>query len=287
MIILNLIILGLLLGSLYALIGIGFSIVFANTSILNLMHGDMLILSAYFALSISRLGLEPLMTILILFPTIFCLNFILFYFFIGRYLRLGPDLVFLIIIGLSMVIENLLQIIYGTTPQSLAPYAWYSTIGLNLEIFVLPAIYVIAFMVSVMTTLVLYWFLKNTYIGKAIRATANDPLGAEIVGVKASVIMAITFGIGTAVAAVGGPVLGLSLSFNPYSGLTFTLLSFGILVLGGAGSIRGAFLAGEILGLVQIFSNYYLGPAYQFMTSYIAILIILAIKPTGLLGGRL
>ncbi|MEM2513755.1 MAG: branched-chain amino acid ABC transporter permease [Candidatus Bathyarchaeia archaeon] len=286
MIILNLLLLGLLLGSLYGLIGIGFSMVFATTSILNLMHGDMLIMSAYIALSVVWLGVEPLMTILVVFPAIFCLSFILFYFFLRRYLRLGSDLIFLIVLGLSMAIENSLQVIYGTTPRSLAPYTWYGSLGLDLKIVVLPAIYIIAFAVSLITTLALYWFLKNTYIGKAIRATSNDLLGAEIVGIQSSIVMAIAFGLASAIAAIGGPILGLSMSFDAYSGLTFTLISFGILVLGGAGSIRGAFIGGEILGLAQILSSYYLGPAYQFMMSYIVILIVLAVKPTGLLGGR-
>jgi len=140
------------------------------------------------------------------------------------------------------------------------------------------------FVVGIVVMLALREFLRRTYMGRAISATAQDPRAARLMGVNTKRIYYYAFGIAMVSAAIAGTFLGMTFPFTPTSGTTFLTIAFGTVIIGGLGSLIGTFLGGIILGLVQTVSAYYLGANAQMLVLYVVILAILAFRPQGLFG---
>jgi branched-chain amino acid transport system permease protein len=277
---------GAFIGGIYAIIGLGFSLIFAGVKFMvNLTHGQLVILASYLSLVfVFYLQTDPLLSMLFILPIIFCLGFFFQYWLLNRTLSFDTPTGLTIILGVSLIIQNVLLVIFGPDAKSLSKYSSYATAYVKPLGVHIPVMYLIDFLAALLVMFLFYIFLKYTHLGRAIRATSEDSECAQLFGINYRKIYALTFGLGSMLAGIGGVLTGLTFSFDPNSGGTYLEMAFSVLILGGMGSLRGAMVGGVILGIVQALSAYYIGPAYKYVFSSILTLVILAIRPEGILG---
>lgn len=277
------IITGILLGGLYAVIGLGLSLVFGVMKMINLAHGAFVILSSYIGLTLlTLLGIDPILALIIVGPTLFAIGYSTQKFLLNRAYKLGAEPPLLITYGLSIVLATLFQIIFSPYFKSLVTP--YSLSGLPIGPYNIPLIYLLDFIVAFIAMLFLHWLLNKTYVGLSIRCASQDPVAAKLMGMSIEHIFALTFGIALTYASIGGIFLGLTFPFSPVSSFTYLFVAFGVVVIGGLGSMIGTFIGGVILGLTQTLASYFLGVGLQLFVGFIIIFIMLAIRPQGIFG---
>lgn len=276
-------IIGILLGGLYAIIGLGLSLVFGVMKMINLAHGAFVIFGSYVALTLlTLLGMDPILSIIIIGPIFFAMGYFVQKFLLSKAYRLGAEPPLLITYGLSIVLATLFQIIFSPYFKSLVtPYAIQ---GLQVGHYSIPLIYLLNFIVAFIAMLSLHWLLNKTYIGLSIRCASQDPIAAKLMGMNIEHIFALTFGIALTYASVGGIFLGLTFPFAPVSAFTYLFVAFGVIVIGGLGSMIGTFIGGIILGVSQTLASHFLGIGLQLFVGFIIIFIMLAVRPQGIFG---
>jgi len=283
----NLILMGICLGGIYAVMGLGFSLIFAGIrGTINIAHGALAILACYFCLLFAERGFDPLLSILFVTPIMFVLGYAIQGGLVNRLVYGDPNVFVLLLIGVSVVIENLIIVIWTANPKTLTTFAPYSIQGIKIGDITLPLNYIINFSISVVTIVVYYLFLKKTYWGIAIRATSESYTYAQLLGVNPKKTYAYTYGLGAIAAGIAGILMGLTFTFVPSTSLDWLIIAFGVVVLGGLGSLRGVIAGGLIMGLTVVLSAYYLGVQYQLFLCYVVILIVLALRPEGIFGYR-
>lgn len=275
---------GILIGAVYALIGVGLTLVFGVMRTINFAHGDFVVMGMYLALAMnSAFGWDPYVAIIFAIPLGFLLGALIQKFALSRIINSSPEAMMLATLGVSLVAANTLFLIFGGEPQSVHVSYASSTVKLgdiNISIVLLFAGLITFLVISGM-----FYILNKTEVGRAIRATAENRIGAEIVGVNTKKIQAIVFGMGTALAFSAGVALIPVLFASPVTtGASFTLKAFVVTVLGGLGNIGAAVAGGLILGIVEIFGASYLSSAYRDAYGLLAFLIVLLLKPEGLFG---
>lgn len=281
----NIVIYGVIMGGVYGLIAMGLTLQYGVGKILNVSHGEFLMLSAMTSCTLVKAGLHPLLSFLICLPAAFIIGFII-NITIYRYLRkVSKDEAtfesnaMLMSFGLYFILANIGLKIWGTLSKS---YQYYSypvkilgaTIAVNrLIILAIAIIFIVAFFI----------FLNKTRIGKSIRATSQSTTAAAMMGVKINRTMAICFGTGGLLAAAAGVLIGMALSPTAQVGLSNTVIALIVVVLGGMGSIPGAVLGGLLIGLVgQAVS--FIDSSLVMVANYLLVLILLLLRPKGLLG---
>jgi len=277
---------GLFLGGLFALTAFGLSVLAGIMKIINIAHGDFAILAAYLAFTITAfLGIDPFLSVVIVAPIMFVIGYLLQRFIINRLIpRGGFYYPALSTFALSILIQNLLLLVFTADARTLIPPYLVTSIrifGLNPS----PR-FLIAFISSIVVFVVIYFFFKKTYLGKAMRAVPFDPRAAKIIGIKSEAIYCFATGLAFLVTAISGVLLGMTFTFYPDTGPTFVLLSFGVIVMGGWGSLRGSLVGGIIMGEALSLSGLFFGSRFQLVVCYLLILVILSIKPQGIFGGR-
>jgi branched-chain amino acid transport system permease protein len=276
---------GILLGSVYAVMGLGFSLIFAGIrGTMNIAHGALAILGSYLCLLFAARGLDPLLGMMPVIPIMFILGYAIQRVLVNRVIYGDPNVVALVLVGLSVLTENLMILIWSPNPKTLTVFAPYAIKGLQIVGHIVPISYLINLFVAIATIIIYYLFLKRTYIGIAIRATSENYVHAQLLGVNPKKSYAYTYGLGTIATGIGGILMGLTFTFVPSTSLEWLTIAFGVVVLGGLGSMRGVLAGGLIMGLSQVLSAYYLGVQYQLLLSYIVILIVLALRPEGIFG---
>lgn len=274
---------GLLTGGLYALIGTGLSLIFGVMKVINFAHGDFLAMGMFITLALFKtFHLDPYLSLLVAAPLGFALGYL-----IQRLVlrRLGDRLAegsMLATLGLGLIISNTLLLSFGAQPQSInVPYATntFSFAGVQVSIPLL-----VAGLGTLAAIMGLNLLLYRTELGRAIRATAQNPLGAELQGVKTVNIQAIVFGLGVAFAAIAGVLLMPLLFTYPTVGETYTTKAFIVTVLGGLGSLPGAVAGGLVLGIIESLGAFYLSNNYRDAYGLIVFLLVLLLKPEGLFG---
>jgi branched-chain amino acid transport system permease protein len=284
--ILNYVINGLLLGGVFALTALGMSIIAGIMRVINLAHGDVAVLAAYLALIVSNfLKVDPLLSLVVVAPLLYVLGYFIQRFLVNKLIFERFYFTALMTFSLSIILQNLMLLLFTADARSLiTPY-----LLTNIDFFGLtpPPRFLIGFAFSFAAFIILYVFLKKTYIGKVIRAVPADIEGAKMLGIKSEDIYCIAAGLAYLSLAIAGVLLGMAFVFFPDSGPTYLLLSFGILVLGGWGSIRGTFVGGLIFGLAMSFGGLFFGSRFQLVFCYLIILIVLIIKPRGIFGGKI
>ena len=252
----NSLIQGILLGGYYALIASGLSFMFSVMRIINLAHGSLAVLAGYLLFVLAqRFGISPFYGLLIVLPVMAVIGFLLQRFVLDRSLRSGPLVPILATFGLAIVIDNLLFQQFGADTRSLAPYVG----SLSYDSFELPGgIFVGSLAVYIFVTAVvvlggLQLLLSFTTIGRAIRATAEDPETAGLVGIDARLVNAIAAAIALVTVGLAGAALGMRATFDAYAGGTQLLFAFEAAVIGGAGSVWGTLIGGIVLALAQSF----------------------------------
>jgi len=279
-------ILGLLIGGVYALMASGLTLVFGVMRIINVAHGAMLIAAAMITWYIwSATGIDPFVIAIPMTLVMFGVGWVLYRTVVSRVSAASVSMSVLLTFGLALTVEGLLNVFAGNKFRSATP-SYFDT-SFRLGGLVFPKIQVYGATVALVTLLVLYLILAKTWTGRAIRATSQNPTGATLIGVSATGVAALAFAIGTATAGVGGSILSVLYPFFPASHHDWISRLLGIVVLGGMGSLRGAFVAALLLGLAETLTATYISLQWATLVFYMAILIVLLVRPQGLFGSRL
>lgn len=274
---------GVLAGGLYAMIGLGISLVFGVLRMMNLMHGELVVGGAYLAwLLIGFAGVDPLLALPFAMLGMAALAYPLQRYLLSGLLRASNLAPVVATFGLSLVAQGALQAAFGTNPKTLsAPYAdaGFTVLGVRVQ-----AVYAISFALTGLLCGVTYLILVRTRSGSAVRAAAADPMTAAALGLNVGRIYALTLAGAAALAAAGGVMTGVAQSFTPTSGLPLLLTGFAVMALAGIGSVGGVLLAGITLGVLQSVSTALVGGGWRNFVVYTAFLLILAFRPNGLFG---
>lgn len=277
------IVMGFLLGGLYALIALGLSLVFGVMRLINLAHGDLVVLGSYIAYAfMTLLGLDPIASLVLCIPVMFALGFGIQKYLMGRAFGISAEAPLIIAFGISLIIQNANQIIW--TPLSRGLTTSYSLMSFTIGQRQFPLSYLLNFIAGMIVMLALREFLTRTYLGRAITAASQDKRAAQLMGINTKRVYGYAFAIAMISAAIAGVFLGMTFPFTPTSGISFLTIAFGTVIIGGLGSLLGTFIGGIILGIVQTLGGYFFGAATQMLIVYVIILVILVIRPQGLFG---
>ncbi len=274
---------GVLTGSLYAMIGVGLTVIFGVMRIINLAHGEMVMLGMFGAYwSYSLWKLDPFVSVLLWVPLLFLAGMLAYRFLLKAIIPGGELNTLLYTAGLSLLIANLALFTWTGDYRTLnLPYAIEPLRPFGIAV---PVPLAIAFALAALITFALYLFLARTDTGRAVRATSQDPEAAALMGINVERIAMITFGLGTALAAAAGVLLVPSLYLYPTVGEILIVKCFVIVVLGGLGSVPGAIAGGVLLGVVESLGAVYVSVAYKDTIGFIIFLLVLLFRPQGLFG---
>jgi len=276
-------IMGILLGGLYALIALGLSLVFGVMRLINLAHGDLVILGSYGAFGLmSHLNMDPVLSLVICIPCMFALGFVIQKYLMSRAFAISAEAPLIIAFGIALIIQNTNQILW--TPLSRGLNTSYSMTSFSLGKLQFPISYLLDFVAGIVIMILLREFLSRTYLGRAIAAASQDRRAALLMGINTNRIYGYAFAVAMVSAAVAGVFLGMTFPFTPTSGISLLTIAFGTVIIGGLGSMLGTFIGGVTLGVVQTIGGYFFGPATQMLIVYVIILVILAVRPQGLFG---
>ena len=277
MYIIQIIINGILLGGIYAILGVGMTMIFGIVKLTNLAHGEFVIIGAYASTLISQaLGVDPILTLIVTIPFMFLIGMGLQTGLINRVMLKGSEPALLVTFGLSIILQDAMLLLF--TADARHAGAVYSSVILNVFGINIALLDIILLVISLVSILILTLFLNKTYMGRSIRATSDDTQAASLMGVSVKKTYAIAMGIAMATAAVAGLCIGLKWTFYASSGGSYLLIAFGVVVIGGMGSIPGTLVAGLVFGLAQVIG----GANYGLLISYILLIIMLAVRPQGL-----
>jgi branched-chain amino acid transport system permease protein len=274
---------GLLVGGVYALIGIGLTIIFGVMRVINFAHGDLLMVGMYLTwLICTTLAIDPYLSILAVIPLMFLWGALLQKLFINRVLNALPQNQILLTIGLGLIMSNTVMLIFTSDYRILTTS--YSSSSYQLAGLSISQPLLFSFLITAAITAALFWFLQRTDTGQAIRATAQDRDAAQLMGIDVRRMSVLAFGIGSALAGTAGALISPTYYIFPQVGATFTLRAFVIVVLGGMGSIVGATLGGLIIGVTESLAAVYIASGLKELVVFVLFLAILLFKPAGLLG---
>lgn len=274
---------GILIGGVYALIGIGLTIIFGVMRVINFAHGDLLMLGMYATFFLFTLfHVDPFVSIVITLPLMFAFGALLQKVIINRILGALPQNQILLTIGLGLIMSNTIMLAFTSDYRILS--TTYSSSSVNLLGISISYPLVISFAITAVITAALYWFLLKTDTGQAIRATAQDREAARLMGINVARMSVIAFGLGAALAGAAGSLISPTYYIFPQVGSIFTLKAFVIVVLGGMGSIVGATLGGVLIGVAESIGGVYLGSGWKEVIVFVLFLLVLLFKPSGLFG---
>ena len=276
---------GVLTGSLYAMIGVGLTVIFGVMRIINLAHGEMVMLGmfgAYWSWTLWRI--DPFVSAVLWVPLLFLAGMLAYRFLVAPIVPGGELNTLLYTAGLSLLVANLALLFWTGDYRTLnLPYAVQPLRPLGISV---PVPLFVAFVLASLLTLGLYLFLARTDLGRAVRATSQDREAAALMGIDVDRIATLTFGLGTALAGAAGVLLVPSLYLYPTVGEILVVKCFVIVVLGGLGSIPGAIAGGVLLGLVESLGAVYVSVAYKDTIGFVIFLLVLLFRPQGLFGSR-
>jgi len=275
---------GLLIGGVYALIGVGLTLVFGVMGTINFAHGDFVVLGMYSAVLFNAIfGWDPYLSLLIAIPVGLVVGIAIERGILSRIADAPPESAMLATLGISLIIGNGLLLTFGGEPKSVQ--VSYASSTLPIGAVKISVVLLLAGVATLAVILGLYLLLNRTEVGRAMRGTAENPLGAELVGINTRRIHSLVFGLGVSLAMTAGVTLIPMLFATPSStGAVFTLKAFVVTVLGGLGNIGAAIGGGVLLGLVEVLGSSYLDAAYRDAYGLIAFLLILLLRPEGLFG---
>lgn len=277
----NAVIQGVLLGGLYALFAAGLSLIFGIMRLVNIAHGDLIVLAAFIGLVVtSTLDLHPLVSLVIVIPIMALLGYALQYFVLNR--TMGNDILppLLVTFGLSVILQNGLLEVFSADPQKLnAGTLETASLPLGpLNIGVLP---LLMFVVAVSVIAGLQWIFYHTALGRAFRATSDNADIAQLMGLNKKHIFSMAMALSLAVVAIAGIFLGTRTAFDPAAGPARLIFGFEAVIIGGLGNLWGTLIGGIILGVAQGIGAQ-INPGWQQLAGHIAFLTVLAVRPTGL-----
>jgi branched-chain amino acid transport system permease protein len=274
---------GILAGSLYAMVALGLALIFGVMRVINIAHGPLLMLGAYATFFLhTRFGMNPFLTVPVAMVALFAVGVLLQRGLVFRVVD-APELSSLLLtFGVSIALVNLAQLVFTSDLRAVE----YITGAWVVGGLAFSKSRVITFAVAAAITALCFAFLKSTRLGKAIRATSQSREVAMVCGIDVARIHMITFGLASALAAAGGALLAVIVAIQPEMGGVWTFKSFLVIVLGGAGNYPGALVGGMLLGLVEQIASLFLTTQLSEVVAYVLLVVVLLVRPTGLLGGR-
>ncbi len=272
---------GVLLGGLYALFAAGLSLIFGVMRLVNIAHGDLIILAAYMGLSTTvMLGLHPFLALLIVMPVMALLGYVLQRGLLNQ--TLGPDILppLLVTFGLSVIIQNVLLETYTADPRKIDG-AGIETASVDLGGIAVGVLPLLTFGIAVAVIAGLQFIFYRTSLGRGFRAVSDNQDIAQLMGLNKAHVFGLAMALALAVVAIAGILLGMRTSFDPAVGGGRLIFGFEAVIIGGLGNLWGTLVGGIILGVAQTVGAK-IDPGFQILAGHIAFLIVLAVKPNGL-----
>jgi branched-chain amino acid transport system permease protein len=283
--ILQAIVTGLLLGGVYCLICVGLTLTFGVMKIINFAHGEFLMIAMYGAYFFSQyFHTEAYTSVVVVLPGLFILGVLVFHFLVRPILGAEPLNQMLLLVGLSLVLQNGALSLFSADTRSVQSAIAYSKIELGEVIVGIPRL--IAFAVSVMITLALYWLLRSTELGRRIRAVASDRETAALMGINVNRVNLLAFGIGVGCLGIAGPVMMPVFYVVPNIGTFFILIAFVVVVLGGIGNFMGTMVASFVVAIAESLGALFMPGSTAPVLPFLLFILVLLFKPEGLFGTR-
>ncbi|HLF48880.1 MAG TPA: branched-chain amino acid ABC transporter permease [Methylomirabilota bacterium] len=276
---------GLLFGGVYSLMAVGLTLIFGVMRVINFAHGDMMVWGMYLAwLLATRGGIDPYLGFLACAAALFVLGVLVQRGLVHRILDAPHEMQILLMLGVALVLENTALVAFGPEPTRVRSALTTATLWLG-PIFV-DLGRLVTFGAAVVLTAALSAFLKRTDLGRSIRAAADNPYGALVVGTDVRWVYAVAFGIGAACVGAAGALVAPLLPFQPTTGLQLSITSFNIVIIGGMGSLPGAFVGGLLVSVAESLGAIFLRPSMKELVSFSLLILILLFRPAGLFGKR-
>jgi branched-chain amino acid transport system permease protein len=282
----QIIILGLLLGGVYALMASGLTLIFGVMHIINVAQGAFLVLAALITWELWKTtGIDPLVTMIVTTPLMFVGGYVVYKLLLERLRDSSPSMTVLLTFGLALVIEGGMGVVTRNVFRSVTPS--YFNSSYNIGPLFLPKPQVYGCLAALAVLGLLYFVLTHTWMGRAIRASSQNLDAAQLVGVSATSVAALTFALGASTAGVGGSILSVLFAFFPASHYLWISRLLGIIVLGGMGSLPGAVVGALLLGIAETVTASYISLRWATVVFYLVIMAVLLVRPQGLFGTRL
>ncbi len=274
---------GLLLGGLLAVTALGLSLVFGVMRLVNLAHGELVVLGAYLALELSRHGgLDPLLTIPVVAAVLFAIAVPVHRVLLEPLMSRGPEPALLTTFALSVIAQNLFILIWSGDTQALqGSYVTSSVTAAGIRV---PVTHLISFGCALVLAAAVHLLLQRTSLGRQIRASSEDAAAASVLGVNVARVHMFVFGLAAACAAIGGVLVGITFDFTPTTGITYLISGFAVVVLGGLGSVKGTLLGAIGLGATENVGAAFFGDSYRDLIGFAVFLVVLSLRPQGLFG---
>jgi branched-chain amino acid transport system permease protein len=280
---LNILIAGLLTGAVYGMAALGLSVIFGVIRVVNFAHGEMMVAGMYAAFVLNTsLGIDPILALPLVAALLFAAGYALQRGVVNRFIARPEHNQFLLLLAISILLTSGTLMIFGPDARNVQlPYAFesYEIGGLIID---KVRLFAAAGAIALVAALTVFFRFSRT--GKAIRACADNQLGAQVVGLDVKHLYAVTFGIGAACVGAAGCLLLLLVDVQPYLATDYTLLGFVIVILGGLGSMPGALLGGLLVGLSEALAGFFIDPSLKSMFSFGLLILVLLVRPQGLLG---
>ena len=274
---------GVLTGLVYGLSALGLSVIFGVIRIVNFAHGEFMVIGMFVALVLFRLfGLDPMLAILPTAALLFVVGYYLQKWVVSRVSHLPDHMQFLLLAGVAIMIVSGCLLVFG--PDAQGVQVSYGLDSYAIGALVIDKTRVFAAIAAVVFASVLLAFFKYSATGRAIRACADNNLGAKVVGLDIDRLYALTFGIGTACVGAAGCIILLIVEVHPYLAPGYTLLAFVIVIVGGMGSLFGALVGGILIGVSEQLASIVMQPSLKSAFSFALLILVLLIRPQGLLG---
>jgi branched-chain amino acid transport system permease protein len=274
---------GLLAGGIFAVVALGFSLVWGIMNIINLAHGAFVMLGAYTAFVLfSAWNIDPFVSVPIAFVVLFALGYALQRFVLNFVVRAPILTTFLLTFGLSLLIVNAVLLVFHGDIKGISTA--YSGANFALGPVTVAWTKLLTLVAALAITALMQAFLTRTKTGRAIRATSMDIGAAQLSGVRVAHLYAIVFGLGAGLAGAAGALISLSYSLQPSMGDPFIITAFVVCVLGGLGSVEGALIGGLLYGVLESFGSQYVGTGLQDAVALVVLLVVLIVRPTGIMG---
>lgn len=280
---------GILIGSLYGLAAVGLSLVFGVTKFLNVAHGELLMLGGYASFWLFSLwNIDPFLSIPLTILFLLVIGYVIYKVLFSRMVKFNVETkiknTMLIGFGLSLILQNVALRLWTADDRAITTaYSGEALTALGIRF---PYVRVASLMLTLLILVALHFFLRNSYTGKAIRATVEDWEAASLMGIDVQKVYLLSFIIGSALAGVAGTLVSVCYSIDPAMGLQWTLKGMVVMVLGGLGSMIGTFLGGIILGIAESATAVLIGGNYSQIVGLVLFLLILIFRPQGLFGSK-
>ncbi len=275
---------GLLTGLVFALVAVGLTLVYGVMDVVNFAHGEFLMLAMYAALGLALVGIGPLLGLPLVAIALFLFGIVVYRLFVRRLLAGPPEATVFGTFGLLVLLQGIAQAVFSSDFLSAPRPPFQGTIrfaGLAVS-----QATVVEGIGALLLTAGLYAFVEYTETGRAMRAVAEDRIAATLMGIDVQRINGLAFGMGAACVGAAGALLMLSYPVYPTAGASFALTAFVVVALGGFGSIQGALVGALLVGMLEVFGGYYLSPELKMVPVFLAYLVVVLLRPQGLLGRR-